>query len=59
MVAPGKARNSGVLLRINGEPRAIPRSYEAQLRSGDAGDLYGFQGMRLEGDAARARSRKA
>jgi hypothetical protein len=55
---PAKTPNSGVLLRINGEARAIPRSYEAQLRSGDAGDLYGFWGMRLEGDPARARGRK-
>lgn len=54
----GKAPNSGVFLRLNGEPRAIPRTYEAQLRSGDAGDLYGFWGMRLEGDPARARNRK-
>ena len=54
----GKVPNSGVLLRINGEPRGVPRTYEAQLRSGDAGDLYGFWGMRLEGDPARARSRK-
>jgi len=47
--------NSGVLLRINGEPRAIPRSYEAQLKSGDAGDLYGFWGMPLTGEASRRR----
>ena len=54
--APGaEPGNSGVLMRINGEPRAIPRSYEAQLKSGDAGDVYGFWGMPLEGDAARRR----
>ena len=55
----GKAPNSGVLLRVNGAPKAIPRAYEAQLRSGDAGDLYGFWGMPLEGDAARRREAKA
>jgi hypothetical protein len=54
----GKAPNSGVLLRVNGEPKAIPRAYEAQLRQGDAGDLYGFWGMPLEGDAARRREAK-
>jgi hypothetical protein len=55
----GKTPNSGVLLRVNGEPRAIPRAIEAQLRAGDAGDVYGFWGMTLEGDAARRRERKA
>jgi hypothetical protein len=25
---------------VNGEPKAIPRAIEAQLRQGDAGDLY-------------------
>jgi hypothetical protein len=54
--APGtEPGNSGVLLRVNGEPRAIPRSYEAQLKSGDAGDVYGFWGMALKGDDARKR----
>ena len=42
-------------LRINGEPRAIPRSYEAQLQSGNAGSLYGFWGMKLSGDPSRKR----
>jgi len=52
--APGtEPGNSGVLLRINGEPRGIPRSQEAQLRSGNAGDLYGFHGMKIDGDPAR------
>jgi hypothetical protein len=57
--APGmEPGNSGVLLRVNGEPKAIPRSYEAQLKSGDAGDLYGFWGMPLSGDAERKREAK-
>jgi hypothetical protein len=54
----GKAPNSGVLLRVNGEPKTIPRAYEAQLQSGSAGDLYGFWGMPLEGDSARRREAK-
>jgi hypothetical protein len=54
----GRAPNSGVLFRVNGPPKAIPRAYEAQLRQGDAGDLYGFWGMPLEGDAARRRESK-
>jgi hypothetical protein len=52
--APGKkAGNNGVLMRINGEPRPLPRCLEAQLQSGSAGDLYGFHGMSMDGDAAR------
>jgi hypothetical protein len=59
--APGKEPgNSGVLMRINGEPKPLPRSLESQLRSGDAGDLYGFHGMSIRGeDAKRAVSIKA
>jgi hypothetical protein len=56
-VTKEKTPNSGVLMRVNGEPRGVPRAYEAQLRSGDAGDLYGFWGMRLAGDPARAKAR--
>jgi hypothetical protein len=52
--APGKPPgNSGVLLRINGEPRALPRCLEAQLQSGNAGDLLGLHGMGITGEAAR------
>jgi hypothetical protein len=51
----GKTPNSGVLLRVSGEPKAIPRAYEAQLQSGSAGDLYGFWGLPLEGEPARRR----
>lgn len=52
--APGKEPgNSGVFLRINGPPRALPRTIECQLKSGDAGDVYGFHGMQLDGDPGR------
>jgi hypothetical protein len=55
--APGtKPGNSGVLLRVTPAPRLLPRCLEAQLKSGNAGDLYGFQGMPLAGPAARMRS---
>ena len=54
----GRTPNSGVLLRVNGEPKVIPRAIEAQLRSGDAGDLYGFWGMTIDGDPARRREKK-
>lgn len=57
--APGtEPGNSGVLMRINGDPKPIPRTYEAQLQSGSAGDVYGFWGMPLEGDPERKRQRK-
>jgi hypothetical protein len=52
--APGsEPGNSGVLMRVNGEARALPRSLEVQLKSGNAGDVFGFHGMKLSGDAAR------
>lgn len=57
VVTPEKVPNSGVLMRVNGEPRGIPRAIEAQLRSGNAGDVYGFWGMKVSGDPARSRQR--
>lgn len=55
--APGKKPgNSGVLMRITGEPRALPKCTEAQLQSGKAGDIYGFHGFQVKGDAARFRT---
>jgi len=51
----GKPGNSGVLMRINGEPRPLPRCLEVQLQSGNAGDIFGFHGMKLSGDPARLR----
>jgi hypothetical protein len=55
----GKPGNSGVLMRINGEDRALPRSIEAQLQHGAAGDGYGFHGMKIDGDASRRSTNKA
>jgi hypothetical protein len=56
----GKTPNSGVLLRVNGEPKpkGVPRAYEAQLQAGSAGDLYAFWGMPLDGDPQRRREAK-
>lgn len=50
---PSKPGNSGVLMRITGQPTMLPNCVEAQLKSGDAGDVYGFQGFRIDGDAER------
>jgi hypothetical protein len=56
----GKAPNSGVFLRLNGEPKpmGVPRTYEVQLQVGNVGDVMGFWGMPLDGDAARKREAK-
>lgn len=52
--APGQTPgNSGLFARINGTPRPLPRCVETQLRHTSAGDLYGFHGMQINGDAAR------
>jgi hypothetical protein len=40
-------------MRISGEPRGIPRAIEAQLKSGSAGDLYGFHGLTIDGAPER------
>jgi hypothetical protein len=57
--APGKAPgNSGIFLRINGEPKPLPRCIECQLKSGDAGDLYGFHGMKIDGEPDRRKEVK-
>ncbi len=50
---PGKPSNSGVLMRITGKPSMLPNCVEAQLKSGDAGDIYGFKGFKVQGDKAR------
>lgn len=46
--APGqKPGNSGILTRINGPARALPRCAEVQLQHGNAGDVLGLQGMHV------------
>jgi len=50
---PEEPGNSGVLLRITGEPEMLPNCAEAQLRSGSAGDMYGFNGFKIGGDEER------
>lgn len=47
--APGKpAGNSGVLLRMVGPHKIWPKSVEAQLLSGSAGDFWLIDGAKLE-----------
>jgi hypothetical protein len=51
---PQKPGNSGLFQRIHGEPQTLPCSIECQLKHESAGDLMGFQGMTISGDATRA-----
>jgi hypothetical protein len=45
---PGsKPGNSGILTRINGPARPLPRCTEVQLQHGNAGDVLGLQGMQV------------
>lgn len=44
---PGRAGNSGVLLRMVGRDMVWPRSIEAQLQSGAAGDFWLIEGAAL------------
>lgn len=54
--APGKEPgNSGIFGRITGEPRPLPRCIETQLKHGNAGDLYGFHGLKINGPSERFR----
>lgn len=58
--APGqKPGNSGIFSRINGDPKALPRCIETQLKHTSAGDLLGFHGMMIAGDAARFITKKS
>lgn len=44
----GQPGNSGILTRINGPARPLPRSAEVQLKHGNAGDVLGLQGMQVQ-----------
>ena len=50
---PGKG---GVLIRTTGEHKIWPKSLEAQINAGDAGDFWGLDGYELTGPADRTRS---
>ncbi|MGA1606389.1 MAG: 3-keto-disaccharide hydrolase [Planctomycetota bacterium] len=49
--------NSGVLLRATGDHKIWPRSIEAQLQSGRAGDLWNIGEFPMRTDAARTDGR--
>jgi len=50
---PDTPGNSGVLLRVTPGSEMLPSSVEAQLRSGNAGNMYSFQGFKIGGDEER------
>ena len=45
-----------MLVRTTGEHKIWPRSLEAQINAGDAGDFWGLDGYELSGPAERMRS---
>jgi opacity protein-like surface antigen len=54
---PAKAANSGVLLRVQKKDEVWPKSIEAQLMAGNAGDFYSIGSFPMKGDAARSKGR--
>lgn len=53
-----KPGNSGVLCRVSGEDRIWPRSVEAQLMSGNAGDIWNIGEVPMRADPVRTRGRR-
>jgi hypothetical protein len=52
-----KAGNSGVLLRVQEPDQVWPRSIEAQLMSGSAGDFWNIGNFVMTADAGRTNGR--
>ncbi len=52
-----QAGNSGVLLRMVGEDKVWPKSIEAQLESGNAGDFWNIDKVAMKPDPARTNGR--
>ena len=50
---PGKG---GVLFRMTGKDKIWPKSLEAQINAGDAGDFWGLDGYQLAGPKNRSKS---
>lgn len=47
---PGEPGNSGVLMRVTGDPPSfLAKCVEAQLKHGDAGDIWAFYGFDVAG----------
>lgn len=52
-----QAGNSGVLLRMVGEDKVWPKSVEAQLQSGSAGDFWNIDEFKMKTDPSRLNGR--
>ncbi|MCW5765295.1 MAG: DUF1080 domain-containing protein [Phycisphaeraceae bacterium] len=52
-----QAGNSGVLLRVTGPDKVWPKSIEAQLHSGNAGDFWNIDNFTMTTDPARTKGR--
>ncbi len=50
---PGKG---GVLIHMTGDHKVWPKSLEAQINAGDAGDFWGLDGYELSGPLGRTRA---
>jgi hypothetical protein len=48
-----KPGNGGVLFRLSGPDKIWPRSLEAQMNAGQAGDFWGLDGFSLQGSEER------
>jgi hypothetical protein len=53
-----KPGNSGVLMRVTGEPKTLPKCVKAQLQHENAGDFWAFHGFKISGDPARTITKK-
>ncbi|MHB0959255.1 MAG: 3-keto-disaccharide hydrolase [Pirellulaceae bacterium] len=51
-----KPGNGGVLIRMTGAHKIWPKSLEAQINAGQAGDFWGLDGYGLEGPAERSKA---
>jgi hypothetical protein len=56
---PAEPGNSGVLLRVVGPDKIWPRTVEAQLQSGNAGDFWLMDGATLDTDPAKVDAKAA
>ena len=54
---PERSGNSGVLLRMVGKDKVWPKSIEAQLMSGNAGDIWNIDKFEMEVDEDRTSGR--
>ncbi len=52
----GKPGNGGVLVRMTGKNKIWPKSLEAQINVGSAGDFWGLDGYKLSGPAERTKA---